>query len=114
MKAAHARFVQKHENYIDYEISHELPRFGENEHSIVVRITYDTHKQEAYGNAFYEQNGQYTDLNGEFTLTSTEFYQITNHQIIAPDKLAALRAVKGNVTIEDGIATLPCGTQIEL
>ena len=29
-------------------------------------------------------------------------------------KLAALRSVKGSVTIEDGIATLPDGTQINL
>ena len=113
-------FVGNNDIYIDYEISHELPSFDDpasdsvfNEHSIVIRLSYDTETEAAHGLVQYEQNGTYNDL-GSLTLTNEQFYRITGCPLRPENKLAALRNVKGNVTIENGIATLPNGSQITL
>lgn len=112
--------IGKNGQYIDYEISHELPSFDDpvadsvdNEHSVVIRISYDTYEQTAYGSVIYERNGNHEHL-GDIKLTNEQFYRITNHPVRPEDKLAILRHVKGNITIENGMATLPCGTQIIL
>jgi hypothetical protein len=117
---AYALFVGINDQYIDYEISHELPSFDNpvadsvaNEHSVVIRFSYDTSEKTAYGSVVYEQNGDHEHL-GDIKLTNEQFYRITNHPVSPEDKLATLRNVKGNITIEDGIATLPDGTQITL
>lgn len=106
---------------IDYEISHELPPFDcpvtdsvANEHSIVVRLTYNKDLKKAYGSVTYEQNGDHYDIGGELKLTDEQFYRITGCPLRLDHKLAALRNVKGNITIKDGVATLPDGTQITL
>jgi hypothetical protein len=110
-------------NFIDYKISHELPSFDcpvtdsvANEHSIVVRLTYNKNLKKAYGSVTYEQNGDHYDIGGELKLTDEQFYRITNHpaQLLPEDKLATLRSVKGSVTIKDGVATLPDGSQVTL
>lgn len=113
-------FVGNNDIYIDYEISHELPSFDDpasdsvaNEHSIVIRFSYDTQEKGAFGIVIYEQNGNHEDL-GDLKLTNEQFYRITGHAIRPEDKLTTLRNVKGNVTIKDGVATLPDGTQITL
>lgn len=111
-------FVSSDETYIDYEISHELPSFDTpdsvaNEHSIVVRFSYDTKEKSADGLVVYEQNGNHEEL-GNLTLTSEQFYRITGCPIRAEDILTTLRSVEGSITVKDGVATLPDGTQITL
>jgi hypothetical protein len=117
---AYPHFIQQEGPYIDYEIHHELPSFDNraadsaaNEQCVRIRFTYDTDLNKAYGLVIYEQNGFSVDL-GELKLTNEQFYRITGHAILPEDKLAALRSVKGNITIENGIATLPDGTKITL
>lgn len=113
-------FIQNDTSYIDYEIHHELPPFDDssadsiaNEHSVRIRFTYDTQENSAYGLVIYEQNGKHDDL-GDLKITNEQFYRITGHAIRPEDKLTALRSVKGTITIEDGVATLPDGKQINL
>jgi hypothetical protein len=112
-------FVQKDGQYIDYEIHHELPSFDAaadsvaNEHSVRIRFTYDTEEGSAYGLVFYEQDGTHEDL-GDLKLTNEQFYRITGHPIRPEDKLSRLRNVKGNITIENGIATFEDGTTLTL
>jgi hypothetical protein len=99
--------------YIDYEISYELPSDLDNKHSVVVRLSYDTSEKIAYGYVVYVQNGFQSHL-GDIKLTNERFYRITNHPVSPEDKLVTLRSVKGSVTIENGVATLPDGTAITL
>jgi len=113
-------FVQKDGQYIDYEIHHELPPFDDaaadsvaNEHSVRIRFTYDTEEGSAYGLVIYEQNGEHEDL-GDLKLTNEQFYRITGHPIRPEDKLSHLRNVKGNISIENGIATFEDGTTLTL
>lgn len=112
--------VQNDAQYIAYEIHHELPSFDNpvtdsvaNEHSIRIRFSYDTEENTAYGSVIYEQTG-YHEHRGDIKLTNEQFYRITGHAFRPEDKLAALRSVKGNITIENGVATLPDGKQINL
>lgn len=119
-KSTYAFLIGKNGQYIDYEISHELPSFDDpvadsvaNEHSVVFRLSYDTSEKTAYGSVVYEQNGNHEHL-GDLKLTNEQFYRITNHPVSPEDKLATLRSVKGSVTIENGVATLPDGTAITL
>jgi hypothetical protein len=120
MTPAYPHFVHNDAPYSDYEFRLELPSFDDpasdsvaNEHSVIIRFTYDTDLKRAYGLVTYEQNGSHQEL-GDFKLTDEQFYRITNQPIRPNDKLATLRNVKGNITIEDGVATLPDGTQITL
>jgi hypothetical protein len=117
---AYPHFIQQDDEYIDYEIHHELTSFDDraadsvaNEHSVRIRFTYDIDLKRAYGLVIYEQNGFSVDL-GELKLTNEEFYRITGHPIRPEDKLTTLRSVEGSITIKDGVATLPDGTQITL
>jgi hypothetical protein len=113
-------FVGNNDIYIDYEIYHELPPFDEsatdsvaNEHSIIVRFSYDTQEKSAFGIVVYEQNGNHEEL-GDLKLTNEQFYKITGHPIRPEDKLRTLRNVRGNITIENGIATFEDGTTLTL
>jgi len=112
-KPTYPFLIGKNGQYIDYEISYELPSDLDNEHSVVVRLSYDTSEKTAYGSVVYEQNGNHEHL-GDIKLTNEQFYRITNHPVSPEDKLATLRSVKGSVTIENGVATLPDGTAITL
>lgn len=89
-------YIGKNGQYIDYEISHELPSFDDsaadsvaNEHSVVIRFSYDTSEKTAYGSVVYEQNGNHEHL-GDIKLTNEQFYRITNYPIRPDDKLHKL------------------------
>jgi hypothetical protein len=119
-KPTYPLYSGKNGQYIDYEISYELPSDLDNathcQHrsaAVVVRLSYDTSEKTAYGSVVYEQNGDHEHL-GDIKLTDEQFYRITNHPVSPEDKLATLRSVKGSVTIENGVATLPDGTAITL
>jgi hypothetical protein len=112
--------VNETREYTDYEICHELPSYDDsasdsvaNEHSIVVRFSYDHENRTAFGVVTHEVNGQHDEL-GTLTLTNTQFHRITGHPVAAVDKLELLSRVNGQVTIYEGVATLPDGTTINL
>jgi hypothetical protein len=113
MKPTYPLLIGKNGQYIDYEISYELPSDLDNAHSVVIRLSYDTYENNAFGFVTYERNGDHEEL-GHLQITNEQFYRITTHAIRPEDKLTTLRNVKGNITIENGVATLPDGTAITL
>jgi hypothetical protein len=88
-KPTYPLFIGENGQYIDYEISYELPSDLDNEHSVVVRLSYDTSEKTAYGSVVYEQNGDHEEL-GHLQITNEQFYRITNHPIRPEDKLQKL------------------------
>jgi hypothetical protein len=63
--------------YIDYEISYELPSDLDNANiaassaAVVVRLSYDTSEKTAYGSVVYEQNGTMNTLGTSSSPTSS-------------------------------------------
>jgi hypothetical protein len=108
------------DDYLDYQLDWELPGYDDhagdsvaNEHSLVVRVSYDKLEGKPYGVLTYEVNGNHQEL-ATFDLGVTQFYRITGHPVSPEHRLEQLRKVSGVVSILDGIATLPDGTTFKL
>jgi hypothetical protein len=107
-------------DYIDYEIAFDLAPYDDkaadsvaNEHSLIVRLSYDHLDRVAFGVVVYEVNGNSSEL-GALSLTVEDFGRITGHFATSEGKLSTLRRINGQVTIKDGIATLEDGSTITL